>query len=308
MSLTELVEPERVKAVLRHYHDQADGKPNAFAMQIAKTLVAVARFHVEVDAEQLKRLKRIASKLPSIPFDLTAKNKALIDALKDERLLAALFALPERLMQGVLATFKQGRVDHGSAHVALAVAMLLVAPMRGQNLIAINFRRHVRMPNGSRGLAHLLIPADETKTGRADLTYTLDAQTTDLLKWYRAVFLPSIGADPNGDLFAMPSGKTRGQSHLATMITSTIEEMVGVRMTPHQFRHLAADLYLREHPQDFESMRQLLGHSYHKTTLIYAGLSGERASRNYGEVIHRKWQEISHKAPRARLKRRTPKY
>ena len=41
---------------------------------------------------------------------------------------------------------------------------------------------------------------------------------------------------------------------------------------------------------------------------LFVGLSGERASRNYGEVIHRKWQEISHKAPRARLKRRTPKY
>jgi integrase len=56
-------------------------------------------------------------------------------------------------------------------------------------------------------------------------------------------------------------------------------------MTAHQFRHLAAWRYLEARPEDFETVRQLLGHSFGKTTLVYAGLSGERASRAFGEIV-----------------------
>ena len=56
-------------------------------------------------------------------------------------------------------------------------------------------------------------------------------------------------------------------------------------MSPHQFRHLAAALYLEEHPDDFRSATDLLGHAWANTTSIYAGSSGRRASRVYGEHV-----------------------
>ena len=56
-------------------------------------------------------------------------------------------------------------------------------------------------------------------------------------------------------------------------------------MTPHQFRHVAANLYLEAHPEDFETARALLGHAWSKTTLVYAGSSSRRASRAYGEHL-----------------------
>ena len=56
-------------------------------------------------------------------------------------------------------------------------------------------------------------------------------------------------------------------------------------MTPHQFRHLAALAYLEEHPEDFQSVTDLLGHAWAKTTAIYAGSSTRRASRVYGEHV-----------------------
>jgi hypothetical protein len=37
-SLADLVQPERFKAILRYYHRQADGEPNAFAIVLAKTM------------------------------------------------------------------------------------------------------------------------------------------------------------------------------------------------------------------------------------------------------------------------------
>jgi integrase len=306
-SLAELVEAERFTAVLRHYYDRAAGKPNAFANSFARALLSIAKSHVRVEAPQLERLKKIAAKLPPVPFDLTAKNRALIHDLQDERVLASLFAVPARLMTRARESLQAGS---GNAHVdaiaGLAIGLLLAAPMRSQNLVSLNWRRHVREPRGRRGPIRLLIPAGETKTKRLDLLYELDQETTDLLRWYRAVLLPAIGADPDGDLFALPGGRRASQSYLSLRVTEAIRTNLGVHMTPHQFRHLAAALYLEAQPQDFETIRQLLGHSFGKTTLIYAGLSSERASRSYSETVIAKRAEITKLIRPVALRSRSP--
>ena len=86
--------------VLRHYLDPDDQtKPNAFAIGIGKTLVAIAKIHVQVDDERLKALKKLTGKLPAAPFDLTEKNKALLRHFDDERNVAALFALVDDLLE-----------------------------------------------------------------------------------------------------------------------------------------------------------------------------------------------------------------
>ena len=57
-------------------------------------------------------------------------------------------------------------------------------------------------------------------------------------------------------------------------------------MTTHQFRHLAAKLYLDAHPGDYETVRQLLGHKNVATTMrFYHELSSMMANRRYGEII-----------------------
>jgi hypothetical protein len=94
-SLADLVQPEPFKAILRHYHDRAKGQPNAFVTVLAKTLIQVAKFFVGIPDKELDRLKRIAGKLPPIPFDLTAKNKTTLRELESESLMAQLLFLPE---------------------------------------------------------------------------------------------------------------------------------------------------------------------------------------------------------------------
>ena len=75
-TLADLVAPQNFTTVLRHYLGKTTTKPNAFATAIAKTLIAVAKHHVRLQPEELARLKKLAAKLPAVPFDLTAKNKA----------------------------------------------------------------------------------------------------------------------------------------------------------------------------------------------------------------------------------------
>ena len=99
-SLAVLVHPERFKTVLRHYHERANGQPNAFAVCLSTTLIQVAYHYVGLSPEEIAQLKRIAAKLPSIPLDLTAKNKAFLRQFESDRLRAELLFLPELANRG----------------------------------------------------------------------------------------------------------------------------------------------------------------------------------------------------------------
>jgi hypothetical protein len=94
--LADLVTPERFKRVLRYYHDKANREPNAFVIGVAKTLIQVAQYHAGATPKEVGELKRRASKLPAVPFDLTPKNKALLRQLESERIRAKLLFLPEQ--------------------------------------------------------------------------------------------------------------------------------------------------------------------------------------------------------------------
>jgi integrase len=88
---------------------------------------------------------------------------------------------------------------------------------------------------------------------------------------------------------------------LSQQITQIIARRIGVTMTPHQTRHLAAIWYLAEHPQDFETPRAFLGHAWSKTTRIYAGSSSRHATRAYGNFLFSQREELKLKR-KSRLK------
>jgi len=126
------------------------------------------------------------------------------------------------------------------------------------------------------------------------------------LRWYRRQILPRLGADPNGDLFVNRLGKLKNQKTLTDQIIKTIEHYLGIHMTPHQFRHLAGSSYLNENPDDTETVRQLLGHAWTKTTLVYVGKGSRRASRAYNAFVLEKREVLKLKGKR-RPSRKTNK-
>jgi hypothetical protein len=158
LSLALLTEPGSLKTVLRHYHKAADGKPNAFVVAMARTITDVARFHVRVSDERLKELKGIASKLPAIPNDLTEKNKELIRQLECEQTRARLFFMPDKLIKKAEAALARGLLPFVDAQVAIAVDILLNAPIRPRNLASLDWRRHFKEPKGPKGHMLLYIP------------------------------------------------------------------------------------------------------------------------------------------------------
>ena len=89
----------------------------------------------------------MASNLPTVPFDLTAKNKTLLRQLESERLRAKLYFLPEQLMGEVARDLESGRVRLVEAQVAIAIDIVLALPLRPQNLSSLSWRHNFSEPN-----------------------------------------------------------------------------------------------------------------------------------------------------------------
>lgn len=174
-SLADLVEREHFKTILRHYHGARDGKPSAFAVGIAKTLIQAAKHHAGASMERVAELKALAAKLPAIPFDLTAKNKALLRQLESEGLRAKLLFLPETVLAKAASQKGAPGLPFVEAQIAIAIDIQLACALRPQNLSALHWRRHFVEPDGPRDPLLLHIPAEETKARRQDLTVEIPA-------------------------------------------------------------------------------------------------------------------------------------
>src|SRR5262245_38523684 len=168
-ALADLVQPERFKTVLRYYHERANRQPNAFVVCLAQTLIQVAQYHSGATAEEVAQLKRIASKLPPVPSDLTPKNKTLALQFESDRMRAKLLFFAEQLMAEVAQHLTQGRLHFVDAQIAIAIDVDLVIPLRPQNLVTLTWQRNFSEPDGPKGRLLLHIPARKTKSKLQDL-------------------------------------------------------------------------------------------------------------------------------------------
>jgi site-specific recombinase XerC len=109
----------------------------------------------------------------------------------------------------------------------------------------------------------------------------------------------------NGHLFVTKTGSRKSQATITKQIIDALARHIGIHMTPHQFRHFGATSYLEQHPEDFETAREILGHAWSKTTRIYAGSSGRRASRAYNQHLFAQREAL--RLVRSRRQRRGPK-
>ena len=87
-------------------------------------------------------------------------------------------------------------------------------------------------------------------------------------------------------------------------IAKTVHREIGVRLTAHQFRHLAGFLYLRRNPGGHEVVRRLLAHkSIDTTTRYYAGMEVSEAIRHYDRHIESRRSEVARPSSGAKHKR-----
>ena len=285
-SLRDLVTPEAFKCILRQRHSEAGQQANAYNEGLAKALIAIAKEWVKPGSPVIAELKRLASKLPRLSPGLTDKNTALLRTFEDPDLLRRLLALPDRLWREALAMAPSQR-QLAKAQAALAIAILTYAPLRVANLSALAFDRTLFVPPRADQESLIEIPAAQMKN-REPFTIALPARITAMLRTYRSQVLKGPGKSSTEFLFDNGRGKPKLPTTISWLIERTIRRHLGIEMTAHQFRHLAAKVILDGDPGAYESVRQLLGQRNLATTVnYYAGLDTRRAGRHHAALIEK---------------------
>jgi integrase len=285
-SLSSLVEYETFKALLRHRWQSDGDKLSARFEGIAQMLIAIASEWVKASPGEIAALKKLRRMAGSLPQGLTDKNRNLLRRLDDPRLLQDLVKLPDKL-------WRRARIDMASRpkrafldlQTALALDILLHVPLRMANLCSLTFDKHLYWPQGPGKPAFLVLDEGETKN-RALLEFEVPTTLAErLLVFRKEIAARMIGATPTC-LFVHRTGKPRVQTTITRSIQLAVLRNLGLRLTPHQFRHVAAKIVLDANPGALEQVRQLLGHRNSTiTSQYYAGIDTRRAGRAHADLL-----------------------
>jgi integrase len=305
--LADLVEPAALREALRFVLARSGGQPTPYLHQLATTALTIARHWVGVTQAQEQALRTLARRCdPGAPPGLTAKNRTALRRLEDDpALVEKLLALPERLARGLerkgaAAAVALTRAEALRLQTALAVAILLAAPIRVANLAGLRLDRHL-LRQGGQGEAprvRLVLPASEVKNNR-DLEHPLPPWVVALLDLYLARGRPVLQPHPGPWLFpGAAAGEGKTAQALRQRVKGATEKELGLRLTPHQFRHACGLVYLMANPGGHEVVRHLLGHRSIATTIRhYAGMETAAALRHYDAVVLERRREAAAAMP-----------
>jgi integrase len=282
-SLRDLVEIDAFKSGLRFFLDREGGAPTTAIADLASSLKAVARHHVRVEPHHLDQIGSIIRRLAPGRRGLTETNRMRLRPFDDRQNIVALLTLPNELMRQARRhrNLQRGAVR---AQMAVAIEILLMAPVRMSNLATLDIERNLVRPGQSRAL-HIVISAEEVKN-REPLEYPLPLESVDLLERYIQEFRPHLTSRDNTALFPGIAGGPKNQAFFGDQISRTVRAHTGLRVHPHLFRHIAAKLFLDANPGAYEVVRRVLAHrSIDTTTSFYTGLETPAAVRHFDKTI-----------------------
>lgn len=269
--------------LLRTRHDK---KASSWLANIAGSILPIARHHVKLAESSYRELRRICSQVTPVHQGLNQKNKQRLDRFKSERLVDRLHALPASIFRR-LRSLEPNRQRAVTAQTALAVQILLDAPIRLANLTGLHLERHlIRHKDMGRQTAMIVFGAAEVKN-QLDLSLPIPLDTIRMLDEYLKVYHPLLAPEGSPWLFpGRPAERPKAATGLSTQISRFLLEQLGIEMNAHLFRHLAAMLYLRLNPGSYETVRVLLGHKSVDTTIsAYACFEREAAIRHYQDTV-----------------------
>lgn len=281
-SLADLVVPKHFRLILEDLWSRSGKKKTATLARRADVLISMARHHLKLDEKDLMVLRQSANQARPETTGLTEKNRDRLRPFDNPATFAALVNLPFAM---------QAEVDKGRltpvraaqrAEMAVAIAILLIAPIRMKNLRMIEVGRQLRT-HGSR----MMLSFVEAEVKNAvPLEFEIDPVTADLITWFIERHRPLLA--PVGSAFLFPGldGGPRTECGLSAPLKKALLKGLGLPINPHLFRHLAAKLFLDANPGQYETVRQFLGHKSIVTTMrFYAGFETKAATKLYRGVV-----------------------
>jgi integrase len=287
-SLAALLHPDVAEPVLDAYWQKNGAEPTRSTIDLGKKVLRMARETGCLDQAEFDRLDEMRVALERHRREgLTPKNLQLIRQVLTEGVWREVVALPNVLMEQARWAKDHAPIKAAiSARLAVAIAILTFAPVRLANLVTIKFGENLIKPGGLHTPYWLVFPNYDVKN-RIDLNFKFDPPITDLIDEYIHEFRPTLLRGSNASwLFPGEGHKPKTTLMFGKQITVRIQKAIGLSITPHQFRHAAAAIYLKHRPGDYETVRRLLGHRDINTTVrFYCGLQSIEATEQFGRII-----------------------
>jgi integrase len=290
-SLAAMLHPEVVNTIIDAYWKKDGNVPTTYTINLACRFEAIARQMAYLDAGELTKLGDLRYAMEQHREEgMTEKNLVVIRAVLTPGVWDRFAKLPERLMEQARDMRNSAPVRAGLlAQTAVAVGILLVAPVRLGNLAAIRLDVNLIKPGGPESNYWLRFPKFDVKNKQA-LQFAFNDKLTKLIDEYVFDFRPVLMKGKNDDwLFPGRSTDHKEKIGFSTQIVDQVEKTAGMRVTVHQYRHAAAAMLLKHRPGEYELVRQLLGHKSVETTKrFYLDLETTVASEIYTEILRRK--------------------
>ena len=192
--LGDLVTVEAMQAILRFFLARSGNQPTSQIHGLATHLKAIARHHVGATPAVLEQLGRMVRRVAPPQTGLALKNRLALKQFEDPELLRRLVRLPTEIYATLppAGTPLPPRVAL-RYQWALAVQLLLVAPIRLGNLAGLELDRHLlRSRHRQSGCATTsLIPGEEVKNGQP-IELPLPAAASAMLELYRTRVRPVL--------------------------------------------------------------------------------------------------------------------
>jgi len=287
-SLSALLSPDVAEKILDAYWTKNGETPKAFTIDLACRFVAIARETKCIDEAARARLDEMRRDLEDRRRGgLTDKNTALIRQVLTPGVWNRVVNLPQNLMSTARSQHSSAPARAAvTAQLAVAIAILTVAPVRLANLVAIKLGINLIKPDGPDSNYWLIFPDHDVKN-RVGLQYPLEQYLTQMIDEYVHDFRPILLRGRNDNwLFPGQRGGAKANILFSGQITDRIYQLTGLRITVHQFRHAAGAMVLKHRPGEYELVRQLLGHRNVQTTInAYIGLENIHASEIFSKMV-----------------------
>jgi integrase len=282
-SLADMVTVEAMKSGLTFLLTRCRDKQNGTRVaHMAQMLKGVARHWVKLDEAHLTKLAVLIRRIQVPAAGLTQTNRSRLRSLATDEAVAKFVSLPDTLMQLADREIRPATAAL-IAQTAVALQILIMAPMRIGNLSRLDLDRHFARP--ARTALHIVLAEHEVKNGQP-LDFPLPKPVANLIDLYINKHRPVLMKEPSSALFPGRKGGHKSIGRLRGQIERATFDHFGTLLHPHLFRHVAAFIHLKHHPGDYEGARRILGHKKIETTMrFYAGLETSDALRQYDATI-----------------------
>jgi integrase len=285
-TLADLARPEHFRKGVKFLWRRFGGKRSAFQYNAYGAVKYMSQYWARVDPATLAVMAKVVGRCRCRAVGITPKVLRILQQFDNPLTRERLLSLPQ-LMVGLAERIANPKAAALAVQRALAIELLLVAPIRLKNLAALRLDRNfVAIRHQGQRDVRLVISREEVKN-IVPLDFPLPAETIALLDLYIRHYRPVLlGRRSLQTLFP---GSIDGHAHKTTLssaITRALQRYAGLIMHVHAFRHLAAKLFLERNPRRYDLVALLLGHRSVETTRnFYCALEMQAVGREYSRNV-----------------------